>query len=59
MSSTDFTPKLYYFDIPGKGEAIRLSCAYAHFPLVDVRPSREEFIQMKEVRFSYDQTFKL
>ena len=29
--------KLYYFDIQGKGEAIRLACAHAGIPLEDVR----------------------
>lgn len=42
------TPKLYYFDIPGKAEAARLACQYANFPIEDVRLSREEFLAMKE-----------
>jgi glutathione S-transferase len=39
--------KLYYFDIPGKGEAIRLACHYAGIPLDDVRIDRETFVQLK------------
>ena len=42
------TPKLYYFDIPGKAEAARLACQYAGFPMEDVRLSKEEFLAMKE-----------
>ena len=40
--------KLYYFDIPGKGEAIRLASAHSGYPLEDVRLSRDEFMVMKE-----------
>lgn len=40
--------ELIYFDIPGKGEAIRLAAAYAGLPLVDNRISREEFVRLKE-----------
>lgn len=40
--------KLYYFDIPGKGESIRLLCRYAQLPFEDVRISREQFMAMKE-----------
>ena len=43
-----FTPKLYYFNIPGKGEAVRTMCTYAHFPFEDIRVSRDEFVAMKE-----------
>lgn len=32
--------KLYYFDIKGKGEPIRLACTYAKIPLEDVRVKR-------------------
>lgn len=39
---------LYYFDLPGKGEAIRLLCAYANLPLKDVRISRDDFIALKQ-----------
>lgn len=42
-----YTYKLYYFDIQGKGEPIRLFCHYAGLPLEDIRLSREEFQQMK------------
>ena len=42
--------ELFYFDIPGKGEAIRLACAYANLPLKDTRfANRDEFTAMKEV----------
>eukprot|EP00977_Amphora_coffeiformis_P015625 scaffold4599_cov219-Amphora_coffeaeformis.AAC.6 len=41
--------KLYYFNIKGKGEAIRLMCAYAGWELDDVRfASRDEFTQLVE-----------
>jgi len=39
--------KLIYFDIPGKGEAIRLACAYARVPLEDHRITTEQFQKMK------------
>ena len=39
--------KLMYFDGPGKGEAIRLICAYAGLSLVDHRfKDRAEFTAM-------------
>jgi len=41
--------KLYYFNIKGKGEPIRLLCAYAGLPLEDVRfQSYQEFLELKE-----------
>jgi glutathione S-transferase len=41
--------KLYYFDIKGKGEPIRLLCAHAGLELEDHRfASRDEFLAMKE-----------
>lgn len=41
--------KLYYFDIKGKGEPIRLLCAYAGLELEDHRLiTRDEFLAMKE-----------
>ena len=40
--------ELFYFDIPGKGEAIRLHCAFAGLPLKDTRLSRDQFTTMKE-----------
>jgi len=43
------TLKLYYFDIKGKGESIRLICAYSGLKLEDHRfSSRDEFLAMKE-----------
>ncbi len=40
--------KLYYFDIKGKGECIRLICAYAGLKLDDHRfESRDQFLAMK------------
>lgn len=40
--------KLYYFDIKGKGECIRLICAYAGLKLEDHRfESRDQFLAMK------------
>jgi len=41
--------KLYYFDIKGKGECIRLICAYSGLKLEDYRfETRDEFLAMKE-----------
>lgn len=43
------TLKLYYFDIKGKGEPIRLYCAYAGLELEDHRfASYDEFLEMKQ-----------
>ena len=43
------TLKLYYFDIKGKGECIRLICSYSGLELNDHRfSSRDEFLAMKE-----------
>lgn len=39
--------KLYYFNIPGKGEAIRLACAYGGIPLDDFRMHANEFHELK------------
>jgi glutathione S-transferase len=40
--------KLYYFDMKGKGEHIRLFCAYAGLKLEDYRfASRDEFLALK------------
>ncbi|KAJ1423502.1 hypothetical protein B484DRAFT_451869 [Ochromonadaceae sp. CCMP2298] len=39
--------KLYYFDIAGKGEAIRLACAYGNLPLDDIRLDRDGFDALK------------
>lgn len=40
--------ELFYFDIPGKGDAIRLVSAYAGLGLVDNRISRETFVEMRD-----------
>ena len=32
--------ELYYFDVAGKGECIRLACFYADLPLIDTRLGR-------------------
>jgi glutathione S-transferase len=41
--------KLYYFDIKGKGEPIRLLCSYAGLELEDHRfATRDEFLAMRE-----------
>ena len=41
--------KLYYFNIKGKGEPIRLFCKYAGLEIEDYRfSSRDEFISLKE-----------
>ena len=39
--------KLYYFDLPGKGEPIRLACHFANIPLEDIRLSFDQFTEMK------------
>eukprot|EP00931_Biecheleriopsis_adriatica_P088884 TRINITY_DN63110_c0_g1_i1.p1 TRINITY_DN63110_c0_g1~~TRINITY_DN63110_c0_g1_i1.p1 ORF type:complete len:229 (-),score=59.64 TRINITY_DN63110_c0_g1_i1:106-792(-) len=42
-------PKLIYFNIPGKAEAIRLAFHYAKIPFEDYRfKDRDEFIRMKQ-----------
>ena len=51
MSSDSTRPKLklYYFNIKGKGEPIRLMCAYAGWDLEDVRfAHRDEFTQLQQ-----------
>jgi hypothetical protein len=45
-------PKLYYFNLAGKGEAIRLACAFAEYEMEDIRLSFEEFPGLKEVLWS-------
>lgn len=45
-------PKLYYFNIPGKGEAIRLACTYSGYAIEDIRVTRDEFLAMKEVEYA-------
>ena len=40
--------KLYYFDIPGKGEAILLACAYSNIELDDVRIDQPQFATLRE-----------
>jgi glutathione S-transferase len=42
------TYKLYYFDLPGKGEAIRLALTYANIPFEDVRLDSDSFAKLKE-----------
>lgn len=39
--------KLYYFDIPGLGEIIRLACHYGQLPWEEVRLSVEQFNELK------------
>eukprot|EP00948_MAST-09A_sp_MAST-9A-sp1_P000864 g864.t1 len=49
MSSSVPKLKLMYFNIPGKGEPIRLACSYLKIPFEDYRfKSREEFLSLKE-----------
>ncbi|KAL3943231.1 MAG: hypothetical protein SGARI_000015 [Bacillariaceae sp.] len=49
--------KLYYFDIKGKGEPIRLLCYYAGLELEDHRfATRDEFLAMREgTRLTFSQ----
>ena len=47
--------KVYYFDIPGKGEAIRLALNYASVEFEDVRLTRDQFAKMKESNLSFGQ----
>lgn len=42
------TLKLYYFDIKGRGESIRVALSIAGIPFEDVRLSHEAFAKMKE-----------
>ena len=39
---------LFYFDLPGKGEAIRLAAAVGGVAFDDVRLTREKFKELKE-----------
>jgi len=40
--------KLYYFDIPGRAESLRLALTYGGFPFEDYRfKDRQEFVSMK------------
>lgn len=41
--------KLYYFDLPGKGEPIRLACSYGNLPFSDIRVNGEQFQEMKSL----------
>lgn len=47
VSSDDFVPKLYYFDLAGKAEGIRLACEYSGFEFEDIRLTRDQFAEMK------------
>ena len=40
---SEFVPRLYYFDVAGKAEALRLACVQAGLAFEDVRLSREQF----------------
>jgi prostaglandin-H2 D-isomerase / glutathione transferase len=40
--------ELFYFDIPGKGEAIRLLAKHARLELKDTRLSRDEFEKLRD-----------
>eukprot|EP01038_Epipyxis_sp_PR26KG_P007551 gene7551-10290_t len=40
--------KLYYFDMPGRGESIRLACAYSGIELDDVRLNDTQFAELKQ-----------
>jgi len=47
-SELNVTLKLYYFDLPGKAEPLRLAMTYCGIPFEDYRfKSREEFLAMK------------
>ena len=41
-------PKLYYFNIYGKAEPIRMLLSYAKVPFEDCRLEKEEFAKMKK-----------
>ena len=45
-------PKLTYFPVGGRGEAIRALCAHANFDYEDNRVSRDEFQPLKESGYS-------
>ena len=49
LSKTNKTPKLklYYFDIPGKAEAIRLLCTYSNLSFEDIRLTRAQFEDLR------------
>lgn len=50
MAALESSPKVevFYFDMPAKGEAIRLACAYAGLDWTDRRLTRDEFLELKE-----------
>ena len=48
LSTKNKKLKLYYFNIPGKGEPIRLACAYSGIDFEDVRVDREQFEKLKQ-----------
>jgi glutathione S-transferase len=39
--------KIYYFDVPGRGEPLRLACTYGNLPFTDIRLNGEQFQEMK------------
>ena len=44
--------KLYYFDVRGRGELIRLIFAYAQVPYEDFRFQGDQWIEHKPSKFS-------
>jgi glutathione S-transferase len=40
--------ELFYFDIPGRAEAIRMLCKHAGLDLKDTRLTREQFLEMRK-----------
>jgi len=48
--------KLFYFDVAGKGEPIRLACIYGNLPFEDIRVDREGFEELiDEGRLTFGQ----
>lgn len=48
--------ELLYFDIPGKGEPIRLFCKYIGLQFKDTRLSRDDFISLRDQgKLAFDQ----
>ena len=48
MLKTEPALELLYFDLPGKGEAIRLACWHGGFALTDTRVSHDDFAKLKD-----------
>jgi hypothetical protein len=44
----DFIPRLYYFDLAGRAESIRLACIHGGMAFEDIRLSSADFQELKQ-----------